>query len=149
MSNDQCYQGIQLHKMDSKSRVSISPSWRPEPGDSLFLQLAMKHGMPKLIVFGQELYQERTERIRDSDKTAVEKREVLSLMAILCREVFLDCRSRLLIPNDMRERLGIAAGAEVALVGRGTHFEIWDKENFDAFEKIESSLLDDEGFVVF
>jgi DNA-binding transcriptional regulator/RsmH inhibitor MraZ len=149
MSIDQHCMGIRLYKMDSKSRVSIPLSWRLEPGDTLFLQLAVKHGMPMLNVFGEELYQERVERIRDSDKTAVGKCELLSLMAMLCRELFLDCRGRLLIPNDLRKRLGLTEGTEVILVGRGTHFEIWNKENFDELQRIESTLLEDQDLGIF
>jgi len=109
----------------------------------------MQHGMPMLEVFGLEVYEERVQRIVDSDKTAQKKSSLLGLLATICREAVSDQRGRLLIPNDLRKRLGIAVATEVVLAGRGTHFEIWNKENFDAFQSIESTLPEENWHGIF
>ena len=100
--------------------------------------------MPMLKVFGEDIYQDRVGQVMASGKTAMEQRELLGIMAMRCREVLLDCRGRLLIPNDIRIRLGVAPGSEVILAGLGSHFEIWNMENFDALQKIQATLLEND-----
>ena len=41
------------------------------------------------------------------------------------------------------EQAGIAAESDVMLAGRGIHFEIWSKTNFDKLVEIEKPTQDD------
>jgi DNA-binding transcriptional regulator/RsmH inhibitor MraZ len=58
---------------------------------------------------------------------------------MLCREATLNEQGKLLVPKDLSEKAGIEADSDVVLAGRGIHFEIWSKKNFDIKLAIETS----------
>jgi len=148
-STPQKYKGYRPVKMDPKFRVSIQPSWRPEVGDVLFLLFSRKHDMPLVKVLSQEAYRERVELIQGSEKTPAEKGNTLGKLAMLCREVTLNDQGKLLVPKDLSEKAGIAADSDVMLAGRGAHFEIWSKVNFDKMIDIEMGQPEDDDLGIF
>jgi DNA-binding transcriptional regulator/RsmH inhibitor MraZ len=131
--NGERYRGFYPYKMDSKYRVSILSSWRPEPKARLFLQFSFRDGMPMVKVLSEEAYNEKVELIRDSDKTPAEKSRLRGKLALLCREATLNEQGKLLIPKDLSEQAGITADSDVVLGGQGIHFEVWSKSNFDRY----------------
>ena len=148
-SNHQRYKGFKPAKMDPKFRVSIQPQWRPEAGASLFLLFSKEHEMPVVKVLSQEAYNEKVELIQGSDKTPAEKGKMLGKLAMLCRGASLNDQGKLLVPTALSEKAGIAADADVMLAGRGIHFEIWSKENFDKVLEIETSQEEDDELGIF
>jgi DNA-binding transcriptional regulator/RsmH inhibitor MraZ len=145
----QRYKGFKPFKMDPKFRVSIPVVWRPEAGVPLFLLFSKEHGMAVVKVLSQEAYDEKVELIRGSDKTPAEKGKMLGKLAMLCREALPNEQGKLLVPKDLSEKAGIAAESEVVLAGRGIHFEIWSKANFDTVLEIETRHEDDDDLGVF
>lgn len=137
-SNYQRYKGFTPYKMDPKFRVSVPTAWRPEAGGVLFLLFSKEHEMPLVKVLSHEAYGEKVALIQGSDKTPVEKGKLLGKLAMLCREVSLNEQGKLLVPKDLSEKAGIQADSEVVLAGRGIHFEIWSKANFDKVLNIET-----------
>lgn len=148
-SNHQHYKGFKPFKMDPKFRVSVPVAWRPEAGASLFLLFSKEHEMPVVKVLSQEAYDEKVELIKGSDKTPAEKGKMLGKLAMLCREASLNEQGKLLVPKDLSEKAGIAADSDVMLAGRGIHFEIWSKANFDKVLEIETSQEDDDELGIF
>jgi MraZ protein len=138
-SSHQRYKGFKPFKMDPKFRVSIPTAWRPEAGASLFLLFSKEHEMPVVKVLSQEAYDEKVELIQGSQKTPAEKNQMLGKLAMLCREATLNEQGKLLVPKDLSEKAGIEADSDVVLAGRGIHFEIWSKKNFDIKLAIETS----------
>jgi DNA-binding transcriptional regulator/RsmH inhibitor MraZ len=124
--------------MDPKFRVSVPTAWRPEAGGVLFLLFSKEHEMPLVKVLSHEAYGEKVSLIQGSDKSPVEKGKLLGKLAMLCREVSLNEQGKLLVPKDLSEKAGIEADSEVVLAGRGIHFEIWSKANFDHVLNIET-----------
>ena len=143
-STHQRYKGFKPFKMDPKFRVSIPASWRPEAGASLFLLFSKEHEMPVVKVLSQEAYNEKVELIQGSDMTPKAKNQKLGKLAMLSREATLNEQGKLLVPKDLSEKAGIEAEGEVVLAGRGIHFEIWSKTNFDTTLNIETSQDDDD-----
>lgn len=143
-STHQRYKGFKPFKMDPKFRVSIPTSWRPEAGASLFLLFSKEHEMPVVKVLSQEAYNEKVELIQGSDMTPKAKNQKLGKLAMLSREATLNEQGKLLVPKDLSEKAGIEAEGEVVLAGRGIHFEIWSKTNFDTTLNIETSQDDDD-----
>ncbi len=137
-SNYQRYKGFTPYKMDPKFRVSVPTAWRPEAGGVLFLLFSKEHEMPLVKVLSHEAYGEKVSLIQGSDKTPVEKGKLLGKLAMLCREVSLNEQGKLLVPKDLSEKAGIDADSEVVLAGRGIHFEIWSKANFERVLNIET-----------
>jgi len=148
-STNQRYKGFKPAKMDPKFRVSVQPSWRPEVGAPLFLQFSKEHDMPVVKVLTQEAYTEKVERIKGSDRSPVDKDKMLGKLAMLCREVTLNDQGKLLVPKDLSEKAGIEADSDVMLAGRGIHFEIWSKTNFDKVLEIETSQEEDDDLGIF
>jgi len=148
-SHHQFYKGFKPFKMDPKFRVSIPVAWRPEGGASLLLLFSKQYDMPLVKVLSQEAYDEKVELIRNSDKTPAEKGQTLGKLAMLCREASLNEQGKLLVPKDLSEKAGIAAESDVVLAGRGIHFEIWSKENFEKVLEIETSHREDDDLGIF
>jgi DNA-binding transcriptional regulator/RsmH inhibitor MraZ len=148
-STPQRYKGFKPAKMDPKFRVSIQPLWRPEAGASLLLLFSKEHEMPVIKVLSQEAYDEKVELIQGSDKTPAEKNKMLGKLAMLCREASLNEQGKLLVPKDLSEQAGIAAESDVVLAGRGIHFEIWSKANFETKLEIETREEEDDDLGIF
>lgn len=146
---EQRYKGFKPAKMDSKYRVSIQPAWRPEVGRSLFLLFSKEYDMPVVKALSEAAYAERVEIINSSDKTPAEKGKMLGKLAMLCREVSLNEQGKLLVPKDLSEKSGITPNSEIMLAGRGTHFQIWSKANFDTVLDIETSQEEDDDLGIF
>lgn len=135
--------------MDPKFRVSVPTGWRPEAGGSLFLLFSKEHDMPVVKVLSQAAFDEKVQRINESNKTPAERDKLLGKLAMLCREVTLNDQGKLLVPKDLSEKAGIQADSDVMLAGRGMHFEIWSKANFDKVLEIETSQDEDDGLGIF
>lgn len=135
--------------MDPKFRVSVPTGWRPEAGGSLFLLFSKEHDMPVVKVLSQAAFDEKVQRINASDKTPAERDKLLGKLAMLCREVTLNDQGKLLVPKDLSEKAGIQADSDVMLAGRGMHFEIWSKANFDKVLEIETSQDEDDDLGIF
>jgi MraZ protein len=145
----QRHKGFHPYKMDPKFRVSVPTGWRPEAGGSLFLLFSKEHDMPVVKVLSQAAFDEKVQRINESDKTPVERDKLLGKLAMLCREVSLNDQGKLLVPKDLSEKAGIQADSDVMLAGRGMHFEIWSKANFDKVLEIETSQDEDDDLGIF
>jgi DNA-binding transcriptional regulator/RsmH inhibitor MraZ len=148
-TTNQRYKGFKPFKMDPKFRVSIPTAWRPEAGASLFLLFSKEHEMPVVKVLSQEAYDEKVDLIKGSDKTPAEKGKMLGKLAMLCREASLNEQGKLLVPKDLSELAGIHAESDVMLAGRGIHFEIWSKANFDIKLALEMAQEEDDELGIF
>jgi MraZ protein len=148
-TTNQRYKGFKPFKMDPKFRVSIPTAWRPETGASLFLLFSKEHEMPVVKVLSQEAYDEKVDLIKSSDKTPAEKSKMLGKLAMLCREASLNEQGKLLVPKDLSELAGITAESDVMLAGRGIHFEIWSKANFDVKLALEMAQEEDDELGIF
>lgn len=148
-SNHQRYKGFKPFKMDPKFRVSIPTGWRPDAGKPLFLLFSKVHEMPVVKVLSQEAYDERVELIRNSDKTPAEKGKLLGKLAMLCREAVLNDQGKLMVSKEFGEKAQIAAESDVVLAGRGIHFEIWSRANFDKLLEIETAEDEDDDLGIF
>ena len=137
------------YKMDPKFRVSVPTGWRPEAGGSLFLLFSKLHEMPVVKVLSQAAFDEKVALINTSDLTPAEKNKKLGKLSMLCREVTLNEQGKLLVPKDLSEKAGIEADSDVVLAGRGIHFEIWSKANFDKVLEIETAEDDDDDLGIF
>lgn len=147
--NHQRYKGFKPFKMDPKYRVSVPPAWRPEAGASLFMLFGKAYDMPLVKVLSQEAYDEKVALVIGSDKTPAEKSKLLGRLAMLCREATLNDQGKLLVPKDLSENAQIAADSDVVLAGRGIHFEIWSKANFDKVFEIETSQDEEDDLGIF
>ena len=127
-TTDHTYLGYQAYKMDPKYRVSIPTGWRPAAGERLFLLSSKTHDMDMIKVLSQEAFDKRVQTVKESNLTPAEKSALLGSLSMLCREASVNDQGKLLVPKELSEGAGISAESEVMLVGRGLHFEVWNKE---------------------
>lgn len=127
-TTDHSYLGYSAYKMDPKYRVSIPTAWRPVAGETLFLLSSKTHDMPMIKVLSQEAFNRRVQTVQDSDYTPAKKTALLGSLSMLSREASVNDQGKLLVPKELSEVAGISAESEVMLVGRGVHFEVWNKE---------------------
>jgi MraZ protein len=140
----QRYKGFQTYKVDGKYRVSIPPDWRPGAGAPLFLQISVTKEMPMIKVLSQEAYDDRVQRVLDSDHNPGKKQELLGKLAMHIRETTLNEQGKLLIPKELSTYAGIEPESEIRLAGRGSYFEIWNKEKHQRQIEIELSTTTPE-----
>ena len=127
-TTDHTYLGYQAYKMYPKYRVSIPTGWRPAAGERLFLLSSKTHDMDMIKVLSQEAFDKRVQTVKESNLTPAEKSALLGSLSMLCREASVNDQGKLLVPKELSEGAGISAESEVMLVGRGLHFEVWNKE---------------------
>ena len=140
----QRYKSFQTYKVDAKFRVSVPPHWRPEAGAPLFLQISNTHDMPMIKVLTQEAYDDRVQRIMESDNKPGKKQAMLGKLAMHIKETTLNEQGKLLIPKELSTYAAIEPDTEIRLAGRGMHFEIWNKENHQRLIDIELNTQDDD-----
>ncbi len=143
-TTEQRYKGFTPYKMDPKFRVSIPTPWRPEPGAVLFLLFSRAHEMPVVKVLSQEAFDERVRTVNGSDLTPAKKSALLGSLSMLCREATVNDQGKLLVPKDLSEKAEISGDSEVVLAGRGMHFEVWNKANFERALEIEMQQGDED-----
>ncbi len=134
----QCNKGTYTYKMDPKFRVSIPPQWRPAGGEVLHLLKSKTHGMPMIKVLSLEAFQHRMDTIENSDLNAAQKYDLIGRLSANSRPATLNDQGKLLIPKELSDEIGILAETEISLVGRGLHFEVWNKDNYAEAVAIES-----------
>lgn len=140
----QNYLGFNPYKMDAKFRVSVPPDWRPQAGQKLFLLFSRTHEMPLVKVLSQRAYDMRVETVEKSELSPAKKIAKLGTFAMLCREASVNDQGKLLVPKDLSEKSGLAAETELMVVGRGIHFELWNKDNFERALEIELNQDDED-----
>lgn len=136
-TTDHSYLGYSAYKMDPKYRVSIPTGWRPAAGQTLFLLSSRTHDMAMIKVLSQEAFDRRVQTVQESDYTPAKKTALLGSLSMLSREASVNDQGKLLVPKELSEAAGISAESEVMLVGRGLHFEVWNKEAHASALEIE------------
>lgn len=140
----QRYKSYHTYKVDGKYRVSIPPSWRPEAGAPLYLQISATSQMPMIKALSQEAYDERVKRVMESDYKPGKKQELLGKLAMHIRETTLNEQGKLLITKELSNYAGIEPDTEIRLAGRGDYFEIWSKESHLRQIEIELNTITPE-----
>jgi DNA-binding transcriptional regulator/RsmH inhibitor MraZ len=149
-STYQRYKGFKPAKMDPKFRVSVQPSWRPEAGSSLFLLFSKEHDMPVVKVLSQEAYDRKSRTDpRQRQDARREGQDARQAGDALPRGEPQRAGQAAGSQGPQRKGRGIAADSDVMLAGRGIHFEIWSKTNFDKVLEIEMAQEEDDELGIF
>ena len=122
------------HTIDSKNRVFVPAKYKEALGDSFKLSY---NGFNRcILVYSDEEWQKYEEKLATYPPTEFEDyiREIYSNTV----DVQLDTQGRIVIPNFLKEKLKVTSDATVknlAILGVGTHLEIWSVEGFEAKNK--------------
>ncbi|PCD77558.1 division/cell wall cluster transcriptional repressor MraZ [Pseudothioclava arenosa] len=134
------FRGSETFKVDAKGRVSIPASFRRviEAGDPDWApgerpQIVIVYGGPErnfLQVYTMEAIYEIDERIDMMQHGSPERAEIEELMYGQSHQTDIDGDGRLVLPQKLREKIGLAN--EAFFVSAGTSFKIWTPEAYAA-----------------
>ncbi|MFQ5888450.1 MAG: division/cell wall cluster transcriptional repressor MraZ [Gemmatimonadota bacterium] len=119
--------GSYLHQVDTKGRVSLPASFRRE-SDSHSYVLIQAHA-DALSLYPQESWREVEERLREMVRRNPKARHYLLGLTANAQEVSPDKQGRILIPDRLRESVGVER--EALIVGALERIEIWNPERFE------------------
>ena len=123
--------GEYRHSLDSKGRVFIPARLREEIGDVFYVTLSMDHC---LNVYSSDNWKIFTDKVNEMSYISQRKMRPLFAHAVKCE---LDAQGRVLIPQALREYAGLVKN--VAVVGCNNHAEIWDSEEWQGINTLETT----------
>ena len=127
------FQGTSLVSLDAKGRLSLPVRYRE--GLMLTCQgevTITRHPDGCVLIFPRAVWIALKAKLMKLPYSARVLRRILIGSAV---DVKADGSGRLLIPNELRCLCGLTR--EVALMGLGDHFELWDQAALAEFEKKE------------
>ena len=123
--------GEYQHSLDAKGRLFIPARLREELGSEFYVTLSMDKCLCAYSAENWKIF---------SDKVAampyVKQRQMRPLYAFAAR-CELDAQGRVLLPQSLRERVGLSKN--VTVLGANNHAEFWDSEEWAALRDAEAS----------
>ncbi len=114
-----------LHQIDAKGRLSLPASFRRGHEDQSFVLTQRQN--EALLLFPDKEWRGVQARLRDMGRRPEHRKRVLRATSMAV-EVAPDKQGRILIPDWMREAIGLTSEARV--VGAIDHIEIWEPGSF-------------------
>ncbi|WP_420344718.1 division/cell wall cluster transcriptional repressor MraZ [Paenirhodobacter sp.] len=134
------FRGSETFKVDAKGRVSIpasfrrvieagDPDWQPGQRPNI---LVVYGGTERkyLEVFTMEAVYEIDDQIDAMQRGTPERADIEDLMYAQSHQTDIDADGRLVLPQKLREKIGLTNEAYFA--SAGTSFKIWDPETHAA-----------------
>lgn len=129
MANSE-FSGNYSHNIDPKGRVTIPSAYREALGESFTLGLNNQFNALALYPAGEwRKISERLARIPVSDARGMAY--VRLIQAFSYPDQRLDGQGRVLLPANLREKVGLTK--EIVFCGVGRYLEIWDAPRFSVF----------------
>ena len=115
------------YRVDEKGRVPIPPRFRKELVDGVVL----RPGFDTCIAgYGLAEWAKEAERITSAAMSASKRRRLDRAMFATAYHLTLDGQGRIALPPAVRQYSRISD--ELIVVGVNTHFELWNKELWEA-----------------
>ncbi|GJQ53250.1 MAG: transcriptional regulator MraZ [Anaerolineaceae bacterium] len=127
------------HNLDDKGRLMIPARYR----DLLAAGAFITQGFDKcLMVMTDAYFKEVYERINNMNMADASARMLRRLILSNAYAVDVDKVGRILVPQNLREFLGVASG-ELTVAGQGDYFEVWTpadwKSQMDNLQDVEAN----------
>ena len=119
------------HKIDAKGRLFIPSSLREELGEVFFITISFENCLNAFSREGWKYFEENVNTMKISERHKM--RPVFSNAS----KCVLDSQGRFLIPQHLRDRIGLKKN--VTVVGAGTFVQIWDSEAFKKIDELETT----------
>jgi len=137
------FSGNIAHTIDAKGRVTIPAAYREALGNEFTIGLS--DNFSAIALYPKQRWDEIGEdlnRIPDSDARGMAYVRLIKAFSFTGQQ--LDGQGRLLLPANLREKVGL--NREICFVGVGRFLEIWDEARFNEFclqsETDFASLMD-------
>ena len=121
--------GTHSYQLDPKGRISLPARFRDALSDGAVLTLG-QDGC--LFCFPRAEWEERASEVRDLPLSDAESRAYARMFFGKAEAVELDAQGRLLVPQRLRNEVGIRK--EAVVVGVFDRMEIWDREMHERYE---------------
>lgn len=121
------FSGNYSHSIDPKGRVTIPTAFRQLLGENF--TIGLNNEFNAIALYPQDKWQDisdNLDRIPDSDRKGMRYVRLIKMNSFPGGE--LDGQGRVLLPQALRQKLGI--GKNIRLVGMGRYLEIWDEETW-------------------
>lgn len=117
-------------KMDDKNRLFVPAKLRGELGATFYVTIGVNCGHKCLTVYTAEGWSRLTEKY--DQLPIAQKSGTASLLFIYAAECAPDKQFRFTLTQSLMDYAGISR--DVVIVGRAGQAEIWDAQNYAAFE---------------
>ena len=126
--------GEYIHTIDEKNRVSLPAKFRKEMGKRVVIAPAPDQC---LFIFTLKEWEKVSSRLTDNEHELsflkADKRNFNRFMLGRAADVEVDSIGRILVPDFLKDRIGLKAKA--ALVGVGDRVEIWNDKVWTAYKE--------------
>lgn len=123
------------HSLDDRGRVTLPAKLRQEIDDR---EIVLAKGFdPCIFGFDKASWEREAAKHLEAPVTDAGSRELRRYLFSGAQKVEVDKLGRILVPAQLKEYASIAR--EVVIIGAGDHFEIWDKRQWERYEKTHSS----------
>jgi len=133
------FTGNMAHTLDSNSRAIIPSAFYDQLG--MQFTVALNNQSTAIALFPQEKWddiREKLKKIPDSD--ALGMKYVRHIMGNAFTQSSLDSQRRLVLPQTLRQRVGLVK--RIRFVGVGDYLEIWDDDRYKAEVEATETAFD-------
>ncbi len=123
--------GEYAHALDDRGRVTLPRKIRQEIDDR---EVVLAKGFdPCIFGFDKGSWEHEAAKHLEAPVTDEKARNLRRYLFAGAQKQEVDKLGRILLPAQLKEYASI--GGEVVVIGAGDHFEIWDKSNWERYEK--------------
>ena len=146
------FRGSETFRVDAKGRVSIPAAFRrvieasdPDWREGLKPNIVIVYGGPRqdwLEVYTMTAIEEIDSQIEDMQRGSPERLMLEDLMHGKSMETQIDEDGRLVLPQRLREKIGLKD--EAFFISAGDYFKIWKPDTYEARESRRAAKLADQ-----
>jgi MraZ protein len=125
--SERFYAGQFRHSIDEKNRVTIPSRWRRDKTEELILLPEANHQF-LLVMSPKEFARTSSTAESNENVTARDRRIFLRQLHSRAQHASVDRQGRLVLPEELCRKISLKG--EVALVGNGGRFEIWNLQRW-------------------
>ena len=129
--------GEYTHSIDEKNRVSLPAKFRAELGKTVVITPGLDSC---LFVFSMKERKKIADKLSESSVLQADNRSFNRFMFGGAVEASVDSIGRVLVPEFLRERVGLSQS--VAIIGVQSRAEIWDETRWNEYKKVVEKQAD-------
>ena len=135
------FTGAFERSVDEKLRIAIPKQFRDALGEPRSAALFVAPGTDgSLALYTEAGFAQMSDRLAESSPTQQDVRAFRRLFYAQAQRVDLDAQGRVRVPQELA---GLAhLRKEAVLLGAGDHFELWDKNRWEAYRAEKSARYD-------
>jgi MraZ protein len=134
------FRGRFYHTIDPKGRVSIPAKFRDAlENDYAERRLVVVPNEHCLEVHPMKEWRQIEDKVKALPQLSPEVQKFNRLYISRAQDASVDGQGRIQIPPELRERAGLVK--DVALVGEGLKFEIWNRERWEEYTRANEGEL--------